>query len=150
MYPSLRNFPSGLFDPFERLRREVDNLFGATGLPSSIRAVAPGTLPAVNVGRTSTSAEILVFAPGLDAQKIEVTLDRGVLRIAGERASGIPDNDAKVHVYTRERDSGRFSRTIALPDDIDADHVHANYVDGVLHLSIARREAAQPKRIAVQ
>lgn len=150
MYPSLRHFPSSLFDPFDRLRREVDNLFGATGLPSSIRAVAPGTLPAINVGRTSTSVEIHAFAPGLDPSKIEVTLDRGVLRIAGERASGIPDKDTKVHVYTHERDSGDFSRTIAMPDDIDPAHVHAHYVDGVLHLSIARRETTQPKRIAVQ
>jgi HSP20 family protein len=119
-------------------------------VPSSIRAPAPGTLPAVNVGRTPTSMEIYVFAPGLDASKIEVTLDRGVLRISGDRPSGIPADKPKVSVFTRERGSGSFNRAISLPDDIDPERVKASYTDGVLHLSIARREIAQPKRITVQ
>lgn len=150
MYESLMNHPRSLFDQFDRLRRELDDVFGVPGLPSSIRAVAPGTWPAVNVGRTPSSVEIYAFAPGLEAAKIEVTLDRGVLRIAGERPSGIPQMDAKVNVYTRERGSGSFSRAIALPDDVDPAQVKASYSDGVLHLSIARRAEAQPKRIAVQ
>jgi HSP20 family protein len=150
MYESLMNYPGGLFDQFDRLRRELDDVFGAPGLPSSIRAVAPGTWPAVNVGRTPNSVEIYAFAPGLEAAKIDVTLDRGVLRIAGERPSGVPPQDPKVNVYTRERGSGSFSRAIALPDDVDPAQVKASYCDGVLQLSIGRREEAQPRRIAVQ
>lgn len=150
MYESIVSYPSSLFGQFERLRRELDDVFGVSGLPSSIRSVAPGTAPAVNVGRTPTSLEIYAFAPGLDAAKIELTLDRGVLRIAGERASGIPADDPKVQVYTRERASGSFTRAISLPDDVDPTQVNASYRDGVLQVSIARRESAQPKRITVQ
>lgn len=150
MYESILNHPSSLFGQLERVRRELDEAFGVSGLPSSIRSVMPGTAPAVNVGRTPSSLEIYVFAPGLDASKIEVTLDRGVLRIAGERASGIPANDPQVQVYARERGTGSFTRAISLPDEIDPNHVTANYRDGVLHVSIARNELAQPKRIAVQ
>lgn len=150
MYESILNHPGNLFGQFERLRRELDDVFGVAALPSSIRSVAPGTLPAVNVGRTQSSVEIYAFAPGLDASKIEVTLDRGVLRIAGERASGIPADDPKLHVYSRERGTGSFSRAIALPDDIDPGQVTASYRDGVLIVSVARRESAQPKRITVQ
>lgn len=152
MYESmLMNHSNSLFGSFERLRRELDEVFGVSGLSgSSIRSVAPGTLPAVNVGRTPTSVEVYAFAPGLDASKIEVTLDRGVLRIAGERASGIPGDDARLQVYTRERGAGSFVRTVALPDDIDPERINATYRDGVLQISIARREATQPKRIAVQ
>lgn len=149
MYESLLNYPTSLFGQFERLRRELDDVFGVSGLPSSIRSVAPGTLPAINVGRTPTSVEVYAFAPGLDASKIEVTLDRGILRIAGERAPGIPD-EARTQVYTRERDAGAFNRAVSLPDDIDPAHVNASYRDGVLQVSIARSEAAQPKRITVQ
>jgi HSP20 family protein len=148
MYPSLLNYPGALFGEFERLRRDLDGVFG--GLPGSIRSVAAGTLPAVNVGRTATSVEVFAFAPGLDAAKIDVTIDRGVLRISGERASAIPARDAKVNLYAQERGSGPFTRAIALPDDIDAAHVNASYRDGVLQVSIARREALQPKRITVQ
>ena len=150
MYESMLNYPSSLFGQFERLRRELDDVFGASALPSSIRSVAAGTLPAVNVGRTPNSVEIYAFAPGLDASKIEVTLDRGVLRIAGERPAGIPESDDKVSVYTHERGSGAFMRAISLPDDVDPATVHASYRDGVLQISIARRETAQPKRITVQ
>lgn len=150
MYASLLNHPDSLFGQFERLRRELDDVFGVSGLPSSIRSVSPGTLPAINVGRTPTSVEVYVFAPGLDATKIDLSLDRGVLRIAGERASGIPGDDPKVHVYARERGTGSFVRAIALPDDIDPAQVNASYRDGVLQISIARRESAQPKRITVQ
>ena len=150
MYDSILNQPSSLFGQFERLRRELDDVFGVSGLPGSIRSVAPGTVPAINVGRTPTSVEIYAFAPGLDASKIDVTLDRGVLRVSGERASGIPNNDAKVHVYARERGAGSFTRTISLPDDVDPGQVTASYRDGVLRVSVARRESAQPKRITVQ
>ena len=150
MYESILNHPDNLFGQFERLRRELDDVFGVSGLPSSIRSVAAGTVPAVNVGRTPTSMEIYAFAPGLDASKVEVTLDRGVLRIAGERASGIPTDDAEVHVYTRERGTGSFVRTISLPDDVDPANVNASYRDGVLQVSVARRESVQPKRITVQ
>jgi HSP20 family protein len=86
----------------------------------------------------------------LDASKLDVTLDRGVLHIAGERLPDTPRDDARVHVYARERGALSFSRAISLPDDIDPGAVNASYRDGVLQISIARREAAQPKRIAVQ
>ncbi len=150
MYASLLNHPDSLFVQFERLRRELDQVFGVPGLPSSIRSVTPGAWPAVNVGRTPTSIEVHAYAPGLDAQKIDVSLDRGVLRITAERTSSLPQGDAKTHVYAHERGAGRFSRTVALPDDIDPAQVSASYRDGVLQVSIARRAAVQAQRIAVQ
>ncbi len=150
MYVSLLNQPNSLFGQLELLRREFDEAFGVSGLPGSIRSVTPGTLPAINVGRTPDSVEVYAFAPGLDASRVEVTLDRGVLRIAGERVSGIPENDTPVQIYAHERVAGSFTRTVTLPDDIDPAQVNASYRDGVLQISIARHESAQPKRITVQ
>lgn len=150
MFASILNRPESFLTQFDRLRRELDDVFGAPGLPSSIRSVALGSVPPLNVGRTAKSVEVHAYAPGLDAAKIEVTLDRGVLRISGERASDLPEKDSATSVYARERSTGRFSRTVALPDDIDPSRVTATYRDGVLQVSIARSEAAQPKRIAVQ
>ena len=139
MYASLLNHPNSLFGQFERLRRELDDVFGVSALPSSIRSVTPGTLPAINVGRTPNSVEVYAFAPGLDASKIDVSLDRGVLRIAAERASGIPADDPKVQIYTRERGSGSFTRAISLPDDVDPAQVNAK---------LPRRRAADQHRPA--
>jgi len=83
---------------------------------------------------------------------IEVSIDRGVLLLAGERDSALPaeTGESKVNVYGRERFSGPFKRAISLPEDLDPGKVNARYRDGVLHISISRRESALPKRITVQ
>jgi HSP20 family protein len=150
MFESLLSYPGSLFAEFDRLRREIDEMFGLAGLPASIRSVAPGAFPAINIGSTPSSVEIYAFAPGIDPNKVEVTVDRGVLTIAGERASDVPEDDAKVSVYSNERFAGRFRRAIALPDDADPAKVEAKYRDGVLHITVGRRESALPKRITVQ
>jgi HSP20 family protein len=147
MYESLWSFPGGLLGEFDRLRREMDDVFAR---PSSIRSAAPGAFPAINVGLTPTSVEVYAFAPGLDPAKIDVVIDRGVLTLAGERASALPQGDTKASLHTNERPVGSFKRAISLPDDVDAGRVNATYRDGVLNVSIARREEAQPKRITVQ
>ena len=52
-------------------------------------------------------------------------------------------------MHIDERYAGRFRRVVSLPEDIDPDAVQARYRDGVLHISIQRRAAAQPRRIDV-
>src|SRR4030095_9711084 len=104
MFESMLSFPGGLFGEFDRLRRELDDVFGVAGMPASIRSVAPGSYPAINIGTTPGSVEIYAFAPGIDPTKVDVTIDRGVLTIAGERAPTAQDKDASV--YSRERPSG--------------------------------------------
>ena len=140
----------GAFGDFDRLRRELDDLFGLAGLPTSIRSAAPGAFPALNIGNTPTSVEVYAFAPGIDPAQVDVTIDRGVMTISGERPSALPGDDAKAGVYARERFAGRFRRAVSLPDDIDPSKVEATYRDGVLRVSVARRESALPKRITVQ
>lgn len=148
MFGSLTSFPGELFGDFDLLRREFDDFFGPVGQASSIRSAAPGAFPALNVGRTPTSVEVFAFAPGVDASKLEVHLDRGVLTISGERAPAAQGE--KLRVHSRERGSGRFLRAVNLPDDVDPTRVSARYRDGVLNISIARRAEAQPQRIQVQ
>ena len=57
MYESMWGFPSSLFE-LDRLQRELNEMFGFSGRPASIRSVAPGTYPAINIGSTPTSVEI--------------------------------------------------------------------------------------------
>jgi len=140
----------GAFGDFDRLRRELDDLFGLAGLPTGIRSAAPGAFPALNIGNTPTSVEVYAFAPGIDPAQIDVTIDRGVMTISGDRSSALPNDDARVNVYANERFAGRFRRAISLPEDIDPSKVEATYRDGVLRVSVARRESALPKRIVVQ
>jgi HSP20 family protein len=150
MFESMLSLPGGLFGEFDRLQRTLDEVFGLAGMPASIRSVAPGTFPAVNIGSTPTSVEIYAYAPGIDPSKVEVTLDRGVLTLAGERTTPLPEDDAKVSVFGRERFAGSFRRAVTLPDDADPARVEARYRDGVLCVSVARREEVQPRRITIQ
>ena len=146
MYQSL--FPRNVFAELERLQREMSDAFD---LSPNIRGLGRGGFPAVNVGGTPQSVEILAFAPGLDPQSVEVKLDRGVLTIAGERRADLPSEEGgKAAVHINERFAGRFRRVISLSDDVDPNGVSAAYRDGILHISAKRRESAQPRRISVQ
>ena len=53
-------------------------------------------------------------------------------------------------MYSRERLGGSFRRAVNVPDDVDPEHVTATYRDGVLRISLARHESAQPKRIMIR
>lgn len=147
MYRSL--FAGDVFADLDRLQQQLQQAFD--GVSPSIRGSARG-FPAVNVGHTPSSTEIYAFVPGIDPAKVEITLDRGVLSITGERdnlgASANADNRQSLHSH--ERFEGRFRRVVSLPDDSDPSAVTATARDGVLHISVKRREAAQPRRIDVQ
>ncbi len=145
MYRSL--FPRDLFAEVDRLQRELQQSLDTVS--PSIRGFARG-YPALNVGSTPKSVEVYAFAPGIDPARIEINLEKGVLTIEGERARTLPADDGKATVHVNERFEGRFRRVLSLPDDIDPAAVNASYRDGVLHVSVQRRESAQPRRIEVQ
>ena len=146
MYRTL--FPRDVFAELDRLQREMQEVF-ETG--PSIRGVGRGGFPAVNIGSTPQSLELYAFAPGLDPSSIDVHLERGVLTIAGERAADLPAQDEKASVHINERFAGRFRRVVSLPeDDVNPSGVTAEYRDGVLHVSVKRRQAPQPRRITIQ
>ncbi len=145
MYRSL--FPRDMFAELDRLQREMQQSFE---ISPSIRGLARGGFPAMNVGSTPRSVEIYAFAPGIEPASIEVQLEKGVLTVAGERKPAVPGKDEKATVHIDERFAGRFRRVVTLPDDVDPNAVHAEYRDGVLHISIQRRENAQPRRISIE
>jgi len=145
MYRSL--FSRDLFAELDRLQREMQQ---ALDVSPSIRGFGRGGFPALNVGGTPQSVEIYAFAPGLDPASLNVNLDRGVLTISGERRASLPAPEEKATVHINERFAGRFSRVVSLSDDLDPNAVSADYRDGVLHVSVKRRESAQPRRITVQ
>lgn len=140
-------FPRDLFAELDRFQREFQQ---SNEMSPSIRGFARGGFPAMNVGHTPQSVEIYAFAPGLDPTSIDVQIEKGVLTVAGERKVELPPQDAKTTIHIDERFAGRFRRVLTLPDDVDQSAVQARYRDGVLHISIQRRAAAQPRRIAIQ
>ena len=138
-------FPRDLFSELDRLQREIQQGYD---LSPSIRGTSRSGFPALNVGGTPSSIEVYAFAPGIDPASLEVQIEKGVLTVAGERKLEAAPDKATVHID--ERFGGRFRRVVSLPDDVDTSAAQAKYRDGVLHISIARKAAAQPRRIAIQ
>lgn len=150
MFASLTRFPGDLFSELDALQGQVERAFGGRGWPSSIRASAHGAFPAINMGVTVDAVEIYAFAPGMDPAKFDVSIDKGLLTISGERPADIPQDDENVSVYADERFSGAFRRVVSLPEDADAGKVEAAYRDGVLKIVIPKRESSKPRRIDVK
>ena len=150
MYPSLTTFPGDLFAEMDAIHRQLGRMFGAGEWPSSIRATARGTFPAVNMGTTADAVEIYAFVPGLDPAKIDVTVEKGLLAISGERAPGLPEGADSANFYAQERFTGAFKRVVSLPDEVDATRIEATYRNGVLRISVPKRESMKPRRIEVK
>ena len=138
---------SNLVDNLGRMETEIDQLLGRGAYPSGIRAVPRGTFPPINVGSTPDKVEVYLFAAGVDPKTIDVSIQQNVLAVSGTRKIAV---NPEAEYYRRERYDGEFRRVIALPDDADPERVEAKYRDGVLQISVQRRQAARPRQIEVK
>ena len=141
------SFDNDLFDQFDLMRREVDRLLEGGSRSSGIRSMASGTFPAINMGVSPERVDIYVFAAGVDPKSMDISIQQNLLKISGERKSEKPEG---VEFYRNERFTGAFSRTLTLPEDVDPDKVNASYHDGVLQITVQRREEVVPRRIEVK
>src|ERR1700751_2674146 len=139
-------FETDLFDQFRRLESEMGQLFGHSPWPAGIRAVQRGTFPPINVGATPERVDVYLFAAGLDPKSLDISIQQNLLAVSGDRK--VPVDEAADY-YRRERFDGEFRRVITLPDDLDRDRVGAKHTDGVLQITVERREAARPRQITV-
>jgi HSP20 family protein len=148
-----------MWDPFqemESLRREIDRAFEEAGLgPPGRRgrlAFLPGRAarqyPLVNVYDNGETFTVEALAPGLDPDKIDLSVLRNTLTIGGEKVG--PQGVAPEKVHRNERAAGRFMRTVELPAEVDPDKVSAAYRDGLLVVTVPRAESARPRKVAIQ
>jgi len=146
MFGNLYNISNDLFDEFSRMEREMSQMFGASPLSNGLRAVPKGTYPPINIGSTANQVDVYLFAAGLDPQNLEISIQQNLLTVAGERKL---TSEKGASYYRQERFDGKFRRVLTLPEDADPDKVEANYRDGVLHITIQRRESSKPRQIKV-
>lgn len=103
--------------------------------------------PRVDIREDDKRFVILADIPGVDPAQIEVSMDKGILAIKGEREPGNFEGEGK---FTRvERSRGVFHRRFALPDSADADGIEANGKQGVLEIVIPKKAQATPRRITI-
>lgn len=103
--------------------------------------------PAADLYETGDEFVLEMNLPGLTHDDIELTVERGVLTVTGQRARNEETDEATYHL--RERSIERFSRSFSLPRSIDAEHVKAKFSNGVLKVELPKAEEAKPRRIEV-
>jgi len=133
-----------------QLQNEINRVFGNVGDVQTSSATAQW-IPAVDVTEYADRFELLIDLPGVEPSTVEITLDNGVLSLAGERrAEKVATKAQDAPLQQRfERQQGSFYRRFILPDTVDAEKVQATGRNGVLAISIAKHAKAQPKRISV-
>jgi HSP20 family protein len=138
---------SGLPQPFDTLRREMDTLFDRYLGWDGGRSMTMFEPPA-DVAETEDAYEVTVELPGLKADDFNVEIKEGDLWITGQKRD---EREEKGWNYHRvERHYGEFRRVIPLATPVDAEKVEAHYKDGVLSIQVPKWETAKPRRINVK
>lgn len=135
------------FAELERMSRHMNQLtqglFGRPGLgwrPASV-------FPAINLTEDAYNYYVRAELPGIKADALDIQAVGRNLTISGERT--IASEGENIRYHRREREAGKFSRTIGMPGDIDVNNVDAKLANGMLTVTIAKAEATKPKRISI-
>ena len=125
---------NGLVNPFFN---DVYSLLNDSFLNERSAAV----VPAVNIAETENAFEVALAVPGLKKEDIKINLEKSVLSVSAEKKTETTDENKKFS--KREYNFNSFSRSFNLPQSADSSKIDAEYVDGVLTLTIAKKEEAK-------
>ena len=131
------DFPTGL-----RLFQDTVNRLLSE--PAAARPWAPN----VDIFETDNELVLKADIPGVDQKDIDIRIENGTLSIKGERKFEKEENNKGFH--RMERSYGSFVRYFTLPETVDTEHVKAEYNNGVLNLTLPKKEIAKPRAIKVQ
>ncbi len=105
-------------------------------------------LPPVDLSETADKVIVKVEVPGIDPKEIDISIQDNTLLIKGEKKE--EKEEKGKNYYRMERRYGNFSRSIALPASIDANKVSAECKNGVLEITLQKKEEVKPKQISVK
>ena len=120
----------------------------ASDTPSDEQSSVADWVPPVDIREETSQFVLHADLPGLDAKDIEITLEKGVLTIRGQRK--LETRDEKAGFRRVERVSGAFFRRFTLPDTADSQAVKAKFANGVLEVAIPKQAQVLPRRISVE
>ncbi len=142
-----------VFKELDNLRREIDEAFRGAGYnrPFGSTFLSPVTsrrFPLVNFSEDEGHVYIEALVPGVDPKDVDLTVLRNTVTISGERRAFVEMEGQIVH--RSELGSGKFSRTLELPIDIDPEKISAQCKDGIMQITLAKAEHAKPKKIEIK
>ena len=105
-------------------------------------------VPAIDILEEKERFVLRADLPGVSAEDIDISMDKGLLTISGERRE--EKNEKAEGLHRVERATGKFYRRFSLPDTVDADGISAKSVNGILEVSIPKQPQVQARRITVE
>jgi len=131
----------------DRMNRVFEETWGRTRRAEE-DYVTGSWMPAVDVRETKEAVEIQAELPGIDPKDVNVSVEGGVLTIKGSRQF---EKATEGETYHRvERAYGSFERSFTLPTNVDPEKINAAFRQGLLHLTLPKREEAKPKAISIK
>lgn len=140
MYPGIFTRESNLLNELERIHEEMDSVFGLFNQASNI---------GMDVWDNNNELIVRLELPGVDPAEIHTTIDANQLIIEAEIKDTAPNKDEGRYLR-RERKTGKFSKQLRLPYDVETEKVTAEYKYGVLTIKLPKAEASKPKIIKVK
>ena len=141
--PAMWRF-GGRMDPLremQRLQGEMGRIFSGLGQPLNPE------VPPVNAWVGESDVVVTAELPGVDPEKVDVSVVGDTLTISGSReAEPLKEGE---NYHRQERSHGRFTRSLQLPFHVEAGKVDARYERGILRITLPRAEADKPRKISV-
>ena len=108
-------------------------------------------LPPVDIYETEQAIVVEADLPGVHQENVDIQFDRNTLTISGTRAATLPacEKNTQLRVFSAERLSGGFSRSIRMPEHVDVEKISATFTDGVLRVTVPKSSVAVPRKIAI-
>jgi HSP20 family protein len=130
------------------IQQDVDRLFGAVfDSHTGASRIARRWIPAVDLVEQTDEFVLRADLPGVAEQDVKVELDHNVLTVSGERKA--EHEERKDGYYRLERASGRFARSLRLPEGVDADDIKASFDNGVLEVRVPKPASHKPHRVPI-
>jgi HSP20 family protein len=139
------------WDPFNELQdmqTRLNRLFNLPARTGSDESFLADWCPAVDVQETDSEYLIKADLPEVKKDEVKVMLQDGQVTVSGERHQEKEETGKKFHKI--EREYGHFERRFALPTDVDAEKVHADFKDGVLNVRLPKSAKASPRSVEVK
>lgn len=155
---------AGSDDPFVRMHETMDRLFdsffndaagwGVNRAQAEDGGIMNLVTPQLDIAETDTAYVLSIDLPGIDGKDIELSADEDMLTLRAERKRQREQtDDSGVRFHRLERSVGRFERSLSLPVDADSENISAEFNNGVLEITVPRRddiESARGRRIEIK
>jgi HSP20 family protein len=145
-------------EEFVSLRDAMDRLLSESFVGSPFRgfwsqvANTSGRMPLpLDVYATADDVVVIAAVPGLRPEDIEITINQGTVTLSGKMPNVAQSEEAKNATwYLHELPHGTFTRSVAVPTEVDAANADATFEHGILRLRLPKAEQAKPKQIKVR